>query len=286
MLRDGDSGLEVFMQRRHGRSGFMAGATVFPGGKVDPTDAAANTYGRTARECADLLGSADVDEARAFFVAAIRELHEEAGVLLACDDRGQLPTAELAGRLADELENLRDGHRVDAGRHLALLVDAGLALSLDRLVPFAHWITPKIEPRRFDTRFFAALCPDDQVAGLDGNEMTHALWCRPAAALQAHHGGEEIVLPPPTLHTLERLQALGDTADQVLTALARAPAAPRIEPLFVPDSDEGPIIVMPDDPLHPEYEATVPADKRHAERANRFILRDGRFSRRHGADAI
>jgi hypothetical protein len=213
-------------------------------------------------------------------------LHEEAWVLLAVDGDGALPSAEQAETLRGQLDGLRDGHRVDAAKHHGLVAAAGLTLALDQLAPFAHWVTPQIEPRRFDTRFFAALCPPGQQAGLDGHEMTHALWCRPQIALQSHHDGGDIVLPPPTLHTLERLDRLPGSAKEVLAALADAGVGPRIEPLFVPDSDEGPIIVLPDDPLHPAYETSVPAARRTPDRANRFVLNQGRFTRRHSVETI
>ncbi len=286
LLRDGPDGVEVFMQRRHGRSGFMAGATVFPGGKVDVADWNRQGSGRSEAECADALGLHDPAAGQAFFVAAIRELHEEAWVLLACDGAGRLPGSEQAETVRQELEQLRDGHHVDGARHHTLIAAANLTPALDRLVPFAHWVTPQIEPRRFDTRFFAALCPAGQEPGMDGHEMTHALWCRPKVALQSHLDGGEIVLPPPTLHTLERLSGLPGSAADVLAALAAAERGPCIEPLFVPDSDEGPIIVLPDDPLHPEYKATVAEQRRSPKRANRFVLSQGRFVRRHSADAL
>lgn len=278
LLRDGEAGVEVFMQRRHGASGFMAGATVFPGGKVDAADWGwgPRALGPSPEQCAQTLEMTDPNEASAFFVAATRELHEEARVLLFADAAGRLVDGQTAVELTRGMDALRDGHRVDARAHHELLNDAGLRPDLTRLVPFARWITPRIEPRRFDTVFFAARVPADQRAGMDGFEMTHALWCRPETALAEHAAGGAIVLPPPTMHTLERLSRLPSPAEVTLSALARSDIGPIIEPHFVADSEEGPLIAMPDDPLHPNC-GTSEAD---GQRRNRFVLRQGRFTRR------
>lgn len=286
LLRDGAAGVEVFMQRRHGRSGFMAGATVFPGGKVDAADRWPACAGRSAAECASLLSLANADEATAFFVAALRELHEEARVLLFSGPDGALVEADKAEALTAAVDALRDSHRVDADAHHQLLSRAGLRPALDQLTPFARWITPRIEPRRFDTMFFAARVPSDQRPGLDGHEITHALWCRPADALRQHAAGGAIVLPPPTLHTLERLDDLPGPASQTLRALSDSGIGPCIEPYFVADSEQGPLIALPDDPLHPQFAAGLAPAQRLDSRRNRFVLRDGRFTRESTAGAI
>lgn len=278
LLRDGPSGVQTFLMRRHGRSGFMGGATVFPGGKVDPLDAQAPISGRTGRECAEQLGLADAGQAQAFFVAAARELHEEARVLLFRDRDGALPTGEVAAALTAELDALRDGHRIAAADHHRLLRERALVPALDLLVPFAHWVTPRIEPRRFDTFFFAALSPAGQRAGMDGFESTAARWCTPAEALDDNRQGGPTILPPPTLHTLARLDAMqGDAATRV-KALGDAGVGPRIEPHFEADTDMGPVICLPGDPLHPDTTDAHPAGPG----LDRFALRDGRFRRVQG----
>ena len=99
LLRDGAAGVEVLLVRRHGASGFMAGATVFPGGKLDPVDADAPASGGSAEDCARALGATDPRQARATFVAAVRELHEEADILLAADARGRLASADAIARI-------------------------------------------------------------------------------------------------------------------------------------------------------------------------------------------
>lgn len=281
LLRQGADGPEVFLLRRHGASGFMAGATVFPGGKVDVDDRLAPAVGRDGPTCARLLGLQDPDEARAFFVAAIRELHEESHVLLAVDDQGKLPDAQVVAQIDRELETLRVGHRLACRDWHAVVRAAGLTPALDRLVPFAHWVTPRAEPRRFDTYFFAADHPPQQIAALDRHEATDARWLTPHAALADHAAGGEVLLPPPTLHTLERLAHEGPSVSQVLEIWSKQGVGPRLEPWFQPDGPEGPTIALPVDPLHPDGEAWR-AQHRTAPRIDRFVLTAGRFTRRRG----
>ncbi len=265
------------MMRRHGKSGFMAGATVFPGGKVDDADRDQGG-GRSALQCGDLLEHSEPELAKAFFVAAARELHEEASVLLARDENGMLPKPELVARVNSGLEGLRDGHRIDAERYHTLLADHGLTLALDLLRPIAHWVTPTVEPRRFDTYFFVGLCPDGQQAQIDGYEATDALWINATEAVTTHASGGAVILPPPTLHTLQRIAGLGTTASEVRNRLGGDGVGPPIEPVFLVDTPQGPVIAMPDDPLHPQC-ATAHRSDAGAERRNRFVLVDGRFSR-------
>ena len=254
LLRDGADSLEVLVVRRHGKSGFMAGATVFPGGKVDAVDG-------------------PLDEpavpGRGFYVSAARELHEEAGVLLALDGDGQPIPAEASDAALVEVDAIRDGHRVDAAQHHAILARRRWSFDVDALVPFAHWVTPTVEPRRFDTWFFAAVAPEGQEGRLDGHETTDLGWLSPAQAIAQHEGAGDIWLPPPTYHTLHRLAELGGTARSALGALARSGPVPCWQPHFVADSDDGPLIVLPEDPLHPSD--TGPCFQ------HRFALRDGRF---------
>jgi 8-oxo-dGTP pyrophosphatase MutT (NUDIX family) len=281
LLREGDPGPEVFLLRRHGASGFMAGATVFPGGKVDVDDRLAPASGLDAQKCAQLLGIVDPDEARAFFVAAIRELHEESHVLLARDAQGNLPAAEAVAAIDRDLEALRTGHRLATRDWHAVVRAAGLTPALELLVPFAHWVTPRAEPRRFDTYFFVASHPPQQQAALDPHEATDARWLSPHAALHDHASGGEVLLPPPTLHTLDRLAQASTSVAQILNAWGQIGVGPRIEPWFQPDSPDGPVIVLPEDPLHPDGEAWR-AEQGVAPRIHRFVLKAGRFTQVRG----
>ncbi len=274
-----DGRVEVFLMRRHARSGFMAGATVFPGGKVDQVDHGSAAGGRTAADCAQQLGLADGESARSFFIAAVRELHEEAHVLLARDADGRIPAADRVDAIDARLEDLRDGHRLPDGAWHDILASEGLVPALDLIWPFAHWVTPRIEPRRFDTFFFVACHPLGQRASADLHESTGALWMSPRAALLDHERGGPIVLPPPTLHTLERLQISRGDAAAVAAALADGGVGPRIEPYFLADSADGPVIALPGDPLHPHAGA---GNSNGPASLDRFVLAQGRFCRQVG----
>jgi 8-oxo-dGTP pyrophosphatase MutT (NUDIX family) len=258
LLRDGAGGLDVFLVRRHGQSGFMAGATVFPGGKVDAEDALAAVHGRNADACAQALQWPDPVQALAWFVAAVRELHEESHVLLARDADGRIATPEQVAQLDGRLDAVREGHRLQAAHWHAALRDLGLAPALDLLVPFARWVTPVAEPRRFDTCFFAAALPAGQTAALDRHETTDAQWMTPTAALHDHAAGGPTLLPPPTQHTLRFLSQLPVRTKETLLALAAGPQLPTYEPVFEALSPEGPRIRL------------------NAEQC--FLLRDGRFT--------
>jgi 8-oxo-dGTP pyrophosphatase MutT (NUDIX family) len=169
VARDGPQGIEVLMIVRHDAAGFAAGACVFPGGKVDAADRALIT------DVANPDGLAD--EALAYRIAAIRETFEEGGVLLARMTRGG-PMLSAAA-----LRDLAGRH--DGKNFTAFVTNTGLQLATDLLVPFAHWITPKFSPKRFDTQFLLAPAPFDQVAIHDGREAVEARWITPAAAIEA-----------------------------------------------------------------------------------------------------
>lgn len=173
LLRDRGVGLEVLMITRHAETVFAGGAAVFPGGRLDREDSAPAVLARCA-------AVADIEPAQmALRVCAIRETFEEAGLLLARRGGtgalltgGEVTTlqAELLGRL---------GHPAD---FTELVVEGGLELATDLLVPFAHWITPVIRPRRYDTYFFLAPAPTEQEALHDGHEAVASIWVAPAQA--------------------------------------------------------------------------------------------------------
>jgi len=262
---------EVFLVRRHGKSGFMGGATVFPGGKVDAVDADTPSCGRTPAACAAALNIESPDEAHAYFVAAIRELHEEAHVILARDRAGNLPAAEAVAALNDELDSLREGHRIPNGAVRQLWEAHGLRPALDLVAPFAWWVTPVAEPRRFDTRFFVGLQPEGQRAAMDGHETTAERWATATDAIAAHEAGGDVYLPPPTLHTLHRISELPGGAQDVFAALATGGSGPCILPHYRQEEPGTAIITLPDDGAHPGVEASG--------KRNRFVLRNGRFYR-------
>lgn len=173
LLRQGLSGVEVFMVKRNHAIDFASGALVFPGGKVAKDDAQADL-------AACCRGQWDEAE-RAFRLAAIREAFEESGVLLA-RRRGHtsLLDGESVAALADWREPLAKGQR-SLG---ALAQAADLEFALDLLLPYAHWVTPDFMPKRFDTKFYAASAPPDHLAAHDGSESVDSLWIDPAEALE------------------------------------------------------------------------------------------------------
>ena len=184
LVRDGSEGLEVFMLRRNLKSDFVGGAYVFPGGAVDPHDRHQNLEPIcTGRTDADASGQLGIDGGGlAFWVAAIRECFEEAGVLLAYDADEQVvrfddPT--VADRFAIHRKSVDSGER----RLVDVCLDERLRLAVDTIYYFSHWITPEGAPRRYDTRFFVTRAPDGQVPLHDNHEVIANLWIRPADAL-------------------------------------------------------------------------------------------------------
>jgi 8-oxo-dGTP pyrophosphatase MutT (NUDIX family) len=174
LIRPSSSRFEVFLVRRHDNVAFMGGAHVFPGGRVDPGD----RIEQPERTCDGVAQAAaripDLDpaDAVAHYIAAIRELFEEAGVLLAHPVE--------AARVAEWRHDVAEG-TLDLER---LALREGLRFPLDDLVLFAHWVTPDIEIKRFDTRFFVARVPDGQTAAHDDRETTHGEWIDPSVALE------------------------------------------------------------------------------------------------------
>jgi 8-oxo-dGTP pyrophosphatase MutT (NUDIX family) len=211
LLRDRPHGLEVFMVVRHHEIDSFSGALVFPGGKVDPGDHEARQYCRGAEGMAD--------GALAFRIAALREAFEECGVLLA------YPKGSEALVSASQTAGIEQRWRGKLTRDEATIGEVcaveGLELAVDRLVHYAHWITPKVVPKIFDTHFFLAPAPEDQVALHDGSESTDSAWIRPADALkEGEEGSRTIVFP-----TRMNLMKLGQWATAA-EALAGAAAQP------------------------------------------------------------
>ena len=198
LLRDGAAReIEVFMMVRHIQIEFNSGALVFPGGSVDKGDR------EIAADHALYSSGEGLDEEQlAFRIAAIRETFEESGILLA---RAKGSKDLIDARRARELEA---AHRADLNDRkisfLKIVTDNGLVLALDELVPYAHWITPEGMPKRFDTWFFLAAAPPDQLGAHDGKESTDSIWVSPREALEGGDSGR-FKLPFPTTRNLIRL---------------------------------------------------------------------------------
>jgi 8-oxo-dGTP pyrophosphatase MutT (NUDIX family) len=239
-LRDGQAGIEAYLMRRTGSMAFAAGMYVFPGGSVDGRDADRIRWiGPPPAEWAGRL-AADPPLVRALTCAAVRETFEETGVVLArrVDAEEPLSDTRSAGWEADRQA------LIDRRLTFADLLDRrGLALRADLLRPWAHWITPESEPKRFSTRFFVAALPASQRTRDVGGEADHCVWLSPAAALDALRRGELAMLPP-TASVLDDLAAYAD----VRSVLAAAPAR-HIEPVLprLVVGPYGPRLLMPGD---------------------------------------
>ena len=215
----GEPGACVYMLRRRSSMAFAAGAYVFPGGSADPADADESIpwAGPDAAEWGRRL-DAPAELARTLVCAAVRETFEESGVLLAGPDAGTvLATTGDAEWEADRRDLLAGTLSL-----AELLRRRGLVLRSDLLRPWARWITPVTEARRYDTRFFAAALPDGQRARDVSGEADETAWLEPAAALEAA-SRREISLFPPTAVTLGELRACG-TVSAALAARRRMTA--------------------------------------------------------------
>jgi 8-oxo-dGTP pyrophosphatase MutT (NUDIX family) len=246
VVRDTPGGIEIFCVERHPKSGFMGGAIVFPGGKVDPSD----------REAA-WDGTAAAAPDRPFRIAACREALEEAAILPVAG--GTLAHAQL-------LELRTQIAPPNQGTLAARLAALGLRLDVGALYPFARWITPIAEARRFDTVFYVTALPEGQQGAHDARETTSSFWATPAGVLARFDEGK-VLLAPPTHRTLEILAQARTTADAIALA-ARANKDP-ICPRLVPQGDTL-ALVLPGDPEHEVREARVPG-------TSRFVMRDGRM---------
>jgi 8-oxo-dGTP pyrophosphatase MutT (NUDIX family) len=251
LLRDGASagGPEVFLVRRHEGTAFMGGAHVFPGGRVDEADrgVAEPTWCDGVDVAMRQLDRVPAVDAVAFHVAAIRELFEEAGVLLARDRTGQFVSLTGAHEQARFKQYSADVHAKI--RPLRDVIEREqLRLALDALVPFAHWVTPPIDVRQFDTRFFLTRVPPRQTPVHDDRETTQSIWMTPSRALD-EASADLIVLPPPTWTTLRELEPF-HLVDEAI-AWARARETIRRQPLLI-EQDGVRMLVVPGDPLHPE----------------------------------
>lgn len=232
LLRDDEGPLEVFMLRRVAQMDFAASMHVFPGGGADQRDAEDELpwSGPAVEEWAELLGT-DEAAARMLVAAAVREVFEETGVLLAspADAKDEPPLLDPDD--ARELRRALVAREVGFGQ---VLLDRRLVLRSDLLRYRAHWITPVVEPRRYDTRFFVAAVPIGQDPDGDTSEVDQFGWTRPQEVLDSFTDGE-VMLMPPTIVCLEQLAEVST----VRAALAQdLPVAP-VMPEFV-ISDAGP----------------------------------------------
>jgi 8-oxo-dGTP pyrophosphatase MutT (NUDIX family) len=266
---------EVLLMRRHARQRFMAKAFVYPGGQLDETDCdpglADVANGMTAEAAKQILNEPDLSEETALglFFAAVRETFEESGVLLAeytsgkkldfRDETLRLRFARYRDMILQQEMTLRE-----------LAIKEKLFFRLDHLRPYAHWITPEVEQKRFDTRFFLTTIPSGQKPVHDAREMTETLWIEPAKALQKQKDGD-ILLMPPTLKTLEEMANQSSWSD--LAALASSTTIQPIMPQISVE-DDSIVIKLPHDPDYTIAELKQPP---RPNEMSRVVIRNGRF---------
>lgn len=244
LVRPAASEFEVLMVRRLANAAAFADVFVFPGGVVRPDDYAAGSKsdGLSPIEAMARLTErggrppADAGTAQAFFRAAIRELFEEAGVLLARDSLGS------SARLSDARERWaahREALQADRGALTDILGGEGLIPDDRGLIYFSHWVTPLGAPRRFDTRFFVGEMPEGQEAVHCQIETTESMWISPSAALEQAEAGSFPLVFPTRMH-LRRLAACA-TYDDVL-AFARSKPIVTVQPTIEPGATRERII--------------------------------------------
>jgi len=244
-------GFEIFLLKRHEKSSFFGGNFVYPGGRVDREDGSleicAQCKGVSPEEAHQLFGGAlPPDESLAHWVAAIRELFEEAGVLLAYDHTGKFihfkdPATQ------EKASHYRDLIHKGKMNICQVAQEEKVYFALDQLHYYAHWITPEARSERFDTRFFLACHPEGQEATYDQKETTLGVWLTPSQALEENLKGTT-ALSPPTLKTLEDLSRF-TSVTEVFKALRKTEIQP-ILPILTKINDESLLIF----PWDPEYE--------------------------------
>lgn len=259
LVRDGQAGLEVLLGEKTSKVNFAAGAFVFPGGALDSTDLGANFVlsGTLTDDGANqILGV--YDGALSYWIAAIRECFEEVGILFA-------KPADSLLFAQDEFVAFRSQKRDDLMRDeiafQEIVKEGNLVLEADQLHYFSRWITHAGSPRRYDTRFFIAQMPHDQVAQHDGGELVDHCWLTPSEALVLSGEGR-LNLMFPTQKTLEKLQEFSSVDDALNYARSARPIVP-MDPRLTIGAD-GKKLLLPGDyayaeagKLDPEQRGTV-----------------------------
>ena len=243
MLRERDD-LEMFMVVRHHQIDFASGALVFPGGKADPQDFddALLPY---------LDGAHDDEDMRAMQVAAIRESFEECGILLA---RPEGSDKLVDGARLEQLTPYQERIHQGEVSITEFVQREKLHLACDQLVHFAHWVTPPMMPKRFDTHFFLASAPEDHLAVHDGSENVDSVWINAGQAVQDAADGKRTVIFP-TLRNLERLAGFGNIDEAFTNARTQAivPVLPWTE-----KREDGNYICIPEDAGYDVTEEKLP----------------------------
>lgn len=268
-------GVELFCVERSKQSRFLGGAIVFPGGKLDASDASGEwatlvTDARAPVRPPAVPFTNDADHLRALAIAACRETLEEAAMLHVA--------GASRGVTQDDLFALRARLASDPGALRAFLLEAGLRLDLQALHPLARWVTPEAEARRYDARFFVAVAPPGQTGAHDEHETMASFWASPAEVLRRWEAGEVQVAPP--THCTLALLASCTTTDAVLELAAGScldPICPRLvraAPRDAAGADETLALALPGDPEHEVREPRVPGPSRYVLRGDRWLAED------------
>lgn len=236
LLRDAPH-LQVLMVKRHYEIDFASGALVFPGGKANEEDA---DPAWTDWTDGDFSG-----EEQAARIAAVREAFEESGIILARDKAARGKGAALVGQdVAHAMAPMRGPVDRREASFLDLVKTHDLVLALDALVHFGHWITPDMMPKRFDTHFYLAATPPEQIAEQDGRETTEAVWLGPQRALDMAEAGEATIIFP-TRMNLGKL-AETETTQAALSRFA-AETVVTVLPFVGKDEDGAPCLHIPEE---------------------------------------
>jgi len=226
VVRDTADGFEVLMMQRSMAADFMPGAYVFPGGGIEQEDLDPELYALCAGlDDAQASRMLNVErDGLAYWIGAIRECFEEAGLLLCYDSTGQLVCLDRP-----DLEERFVTHRAALNSGSLTFVEfcrrERLRLAVDRLTYFSHWITPVAAPKRYDTRFFATVAPTRQHPLHDAKELVDTVWVRPGEALERERAGT-LSLRTPTIATLTTFHEAGDCASLIDNLRARKDIQP------------------------------------------------------------
>ncbi len=241
LLRDGASGLEVFMVKRHHQIDFASGALVFPGGKLDPHDG-----DPALRNHAD--GAGNLDDLRLGLAAcAIREGFEESGILLA---RKPGASGYIDAAASSALAPWRPKLNNSEVGLVEFLTRESLRLACDALVPFAHWVTPVFMPKRFDTFFYLAATPEGQLGRHDGSESVDSVWVNPNEAIE----DKRWTIIFPTKMNLVKLGKAKTVSEAI--ANAKADRIVTVEPKVI-QRDGKQLLTIPEDAGYGKIEAPI-----------------------------
>lgn len=273
LLRSGNRGLEVLLQKRHQNLSVLGGAYVFPGGKIDPLDQAPELHAcldQSALAIQNRMRSLQLPEHMqiAALMAAIRELWEESSILLA-QPSSEVGTADQSSIFTSATASLKNGSRFNE-----LVLQHGLVLHTQLLQPWSRWITPttpSVSSKRFDTLFLVAQLPEGQLASHDEQEVTQSIWLNPRHALEQYWAGE-VELAPPQIMTLAELSHFNSPAEVLQKAQEKPFAVVQPEPI---DMEGTRWLCYPGDPLHSQSKAVLMGPSRLGWRNKRFEPLDG-----------